>query len=54
MLGTKLDKRNFRKKFLLLNLIDATGKKRAEGAHRPAQLFKFKQQRLQTLTRSFE
>jgi len=54
ILGTELDKRNFRKKFLQLDLISGTGKKLADGAHRPAQLFKFNQQKLQTLTRNFE
>lgn len=54
ILGTELDKRNFRKKFLQLDLISGTGQKQADGAHRPAQLFKFNQQKLQTLTRNFE
>jgi 8-oxo-dGTP diphosphatase len=54
ILGRQLDKRNFRKKFLMLNLITGTDQKHIEGAHRPAQLFKFNQQTLQTLTRSFD
>lgn len=49
-----LDKRNFRKKFLQLGLIHGTNQKFADGAHRPAQLFRFNQQNLQTLTRSFD
>lgn len=41
ILGKKLDKRNFRKKILSLNLIKDTGRKKREGAHRPAQLYQF-------------
>lgn len=52
--GHKLDKRNFRKKFLSLNLIRPTEEFAKEGAHRPAQLFRFNQQKLQTLIRNFE
>jgi 8-oxo-dGTP diphosphatase len=54
VLGTPLDKRNFRKKFLSLDLIEATDEKLKEGAHRPAQLYQFVQPGLQELTRSFE
>jgi 8-oxo-dGTP diphosphatase len=54
ILGKELDKRNFRKKFLSLELIEKTQKIYKEGAHRPARLYKFKQQRLQELSRSFE
>lgn len=42
ILGKELDKRNFRKKMLSLGLLKSTGKKEAEGAHRPAQLYEFK------------
>jgi 8-oxo-dGTP diphosphatase len=49
-----LDKRNFRKKFLSLGLIEATSEMFREGAHRPAQLYRFRQQTLHTLTRSFD
>lgn len=42
ILGKELDKRNFRKKMLSLNLLEATGEKELEGAHRPAMLYKFK------------
>lgn len=45
VLRTKLDKRNFRKKILSLGLIQGTGKKALNGAHRPAELFSFKSQR---------
>lgn len=49
-----LDKRNFRKKFLSLDLISPTDEYLRIGAHRPARLYKFNQQSLQTLTRSFD
>lgn len=42
ILNKKLDKRNFRKKLLALDLISAVAEKAALGAHRPAQLYKFK------------
>lgn len=40
ILGIKLDKRNFRKKILKLDILKDTGKKRANGAFRPATLYK--------------
>lgn len=43
ILGSKLDKRNFRKKILSLNLIKKLNKKRLEGANRPANLYCFVQ-----------
>lgn len=49
-----LDKRNFRKKFLSLGLIQETDKVHMQGAHRPAKLYKFNQQRLESLSRSFD
>lgn len=52
--GHELDKRNFRKKFLGLDLIHATEEYRREGAHRPAQLYKFNTQSLESLARSFD
>ncbi len=52
--GRELDKRNFRKKFLSLDLISATSQYQRSGAHRPARLYKFNQQTLQTLSRSFD
>jgi len=36
-----IDRRNFRKKMLASGLIEATGKTRRDGAHRPAQLYRF-------------
>lgn len=41
ILGRKLDKRNFRKKFLQLGLIRATNKIQQGTRQRPAQLYKF-------------
>jgi 8-oxo-dGTP diphosphatase len=52
--GYKLDKRNFRKKFNQLNLIKETNELKRDGAHRPAMLFVFNKQSLQTLVRNFD
>ena len=46
ILGKRLDKRNFRKKMLSLNLLEATRQVDASGAHRPAQLFRFKKRKM--------
>lgn len=54
ILGRELDKRNFRKKFLSLELIHPTEEYLREGAHRPARLHRFNQQKLQILERSFD
>jgi len=40
ILGEPVDKRNFRKRILSLNLITETGKERKTGAHRPAKLYR--------------
>ncbi len=42
VLGKELDKRNFRKKMKELDLVKALNETKMEGAHRPAQLFEFK------------
>jgi len=42
ILEKKLDRRNFRRKFLELGLIKSTGKKVMMGTHRPAMTYKFK------------
>lgn len=42
ILGKRLDKRNFRKKVLSLNLVKPLEKKTVRGAHRPAKLHAFK------------
>ncbi|MBL9142132.1 MAG: NUDIX domain-containing protein [Verrucomicrobiaceae bacterium] len=41
VLGHEIDKRNFRKKVLGYDLLIPLKEKRREGAHRPAQLFRF-------------
>ena len=40
ILRESIDKRNFRKRILSLNLIKETGKERKDGAHRPAKLYR--------------
>lgn len=52
--GREFDKRNFRKKFQSLGLIEETDELWRDGAHRPAKLYKFKSHALQTLERSFD
>ncbi len=54
VLCRELDKRNFRKKFLSLDLIMQTDEMLQEGAHRPARLYQFCKPSLQTLTRTFD
>ena len=41
VLGTEIDKRNFRKKVLSYGLLLPLDETHREGAHRPAQLFRF-------------
>jgi len=40
ILGEELDKRNFRKRILSLDLVIETGKEKKSGAHRPAKLYR--------------
>ena len=40
--GAPLDKRNFRKKILALDLLKPTGEERRDGPHRPAKLYRVK------------
>jgi 8-oxo-dGTP diphosphatase len=40
ILGEALDKRNFRKRILSLDLVMETGKEKKSGAHRPAKLYR--------------
>lgn len=55
ILGQAFDKRNFRKKFLSMNLIQPTAEYLMEGgAHRPAKLYRFHQQKLEYLDRTFD
>jgi 8-oxo-dGTP diphosphatase len=46
ILGRELDKRNFRKKILETGIVEATGRMTAGGAHRPAELHRFKKRAL--------
>jgi len=43
IMNTKLDRRNFRKKFINLGIIEDTGDKSKGGSGRPAKLYKFKE-----------
>jgi 8-oxo-dGTP diphosphatase len=40
VLGDSIDKRNFRKSILALDLIEPTGEEKREGPHRPAKLYR--------------
>ena len=52
--GREFDKRNFRKKFLSLNLIHETNELWRDGAHRPAKLYEFNSSKLKNLDRSLD
>jgi len=54
VLGRSLDKRNFRKKFLSLDLVQPTEEFSQDGAHRPARFYKFNSPDLETLSRGFD
>lgn len=54
IMGRELDKRNFRKRFLSLNLIHETGESWREGAHRPAALYAFNSKGIEVLSRNFD
>lgn len=45
ILDKTLDKRNFRKRLFAQNIVDASDEYRNDGAHRPAQLFTFKEKK---------
>lgn len=49
VLGKSLDKRNFRKKYLSLKMIQPTKELHMEGAHRPARLYRFNSYKLESL-----
>lgn len=51
ILGRELDKRNFRKKLLALDLLVALEETSSADSKRPAQLFRFDQRKYQSLTR---
>lgn len=42
ILGEKLDRRNFRRKFITLGLIESTGKQKTDMPNRPANLYQFR------------
>lgn len=46
ILGKPLDKRNFRKKILALNILKSTGHQKREGRARPAEMFSFRKREL--------
>ncbi len=43
--GRPLDKRNFRKRILSLDIVEPTGRVASEGRHRPAQLYRFRERK---------
>jgi 8-oxo-dGTP diphosphatase len=45
ILSRPLDKRNFRKRILSLDIVEPTGRVKSEGRHRPAQLYRFCQRK---------
>jgi hypothetical protein len=45
ILSRPLDKRNFRKRILSLDIIEPTGRAASEGRHRPAQLYRFRERK---------
>ncbi len=47
ILNQKIDKRNFRKKLAVLNLVERVGKIQKGFSHRPAELYKFKNKKIQ-------
>lgn len=53
ILGKKLDKRNFKKRMLLLDLVRPIAKKKSVGAHRPAQLYRFVDKKMVYLDNQF-
>lgn len=49
ILGKRLDKRNFRRKVLALDILEPTGDERREGRGRPASLYRFRMHRFRDL-----
>jgi len=49
VIKTKLDKRNFRKKILKLDILSELPRKRASGPHRPAQLYRFSSEKVRDI-----
>lgn len=49
ILGRRLDKRNFRKKILVIGLLEEAGEKIARGAYRPATSYRFKSKKIKII-----
>jgi 8-oxo-dGTP diphosphatase len=49
VLGRTLDKRNFRRKVLMLNILKPTDRTHRDGRHRPARLYRLAQRRFENL-----
>ncbi|MBU1201495.1 MAG: NUDIX hydrolase [Nanoarchaeota archaeon] len=49
ILGSELDKRNFRKRIKTFNILKPFNESKMEGAHRPAQLFSFREKKFSSL-----
>jgi len=49
VLGSELDKRNFRKKVKALDFVTETGKLQKNAAHRPAKLYKFSSRKIASI-----
>jgi 8-oxo-dGTP diphosphatase len=45
ILSRRLDKRNFRKRIVSLDIVEPTGRLASEGRHRPAQLYRFRERK---------
>jgi 8-oxo-dGTP diphosphatase len=45
ILSRRLDKRNFRKRIISLDIVEATGRQASEGRHRPARLYRFRERK---------
>lgn len=53
VLARQLDKRNFRKKLTMLDLVEPTNNLQKDGAHRPARLYRFTHSTLSSSTQFF-
>ena len=51
ILGEQLDKRNFRKKILTMGIVEDTGEVQANVNHRPAKLYRFAEDRYESLVK---
>jgi 8-oxo-dGTP diphosphatase len=54
VLGSKLDKRNFRKKIMSLNMLTELEDQAHGGAHRPARLYAFRDQTVHSIIPTFD